>query len=175
MSPLDSNCGSTSTSPGSASSSSVFSPHTTYPTNGSTAIGSFSSAAPVPYPPTLNYTQTYMPTMYDSRPRNPSMYVSFSHACPSTPPPPPPSPNLLFLCAKEDERSIVPVRSNSCQRELVRRHRVCRLPPSHQGIPMLRCMVRPREITIPHRHPTSSLLRSLMDIPSYRTPRRNPC
>ncbi|MCJ1260292.1 hypothetical protein MMC22_000152 [Lobaria immixta] len=85
MSPLVSSCGSSSTSPGSASSS-VFSPHTTYPTNGSTAIGSFSSAAPVAYPPALNYTQTYMPIMYDGRPRNTSIPTSSGMPPPSQSP-----------------------------------------------------------------------------------------
>lgn len=63
ISPYESCCGSSSTSPGSASSSFALSPHTHYLTNGS--VASFSLAGPVACPQSVNCMQGYIPVKYE--------------------------------------------------------------------------------------------------------------
>ncbi|KAL8652284.1 MAG: hypothetical protein Q9226_004334 [Calogaya cf. arnoldii] len=84
---LDSSCGSSSTSPGSASSSFLFTPSTTYSTNGSNFVPQFSPVTSTGYTPSVNYSQPYPPLLYDNRPRTTSITMSTSGYGPAAIPP----------------------------------------------------------------------------------------
>lgn len=76
MSPLTSSCDSTSTSPNSAASSSIFTNQAHILANGSSAISTFSPSSTPRYSPALNFAQGFSQKPAETRPRVRSMYVA---------------------------------------------------------------------------------------------------